>query len=40
MEDKYFESTILALEANHHEFTAVNLSGHDLKGGTTEVDVN
>lgn len=33
MEDKYFESTIIALEANHKEFTAVNLAGHDLKGG-------
>lgn len=38
MEDKYFESTVAALVANHHEFTAVNLAGHDLKGGTDEAN--
>lgn len=36
MEDKYFESTIVALLENHDEFTAVNLSGHSLHGGTLE----
>jgi len=34
MEDKYFESTIAALLSNHHEFTAVNLNGYNLQGGT------
>lgn len=38
MEDKYFESTIAALEANHHEFTAVNLAGHNLRDGMRDTN--
>lgn len=34
MEEKYFESTVVGLEANTVEFVAVNLSGFKLHGGT------